>query len=72
MKDPYIIYVECYGKVQSGVVLSKKDYGELGSSFTPFDEKGTLAVSLAAQDVKNGILIRSKKDFEDQIKNLLE
>jgi len=73
MKDPYMIYVETYGKVQSGSVLKRTDYGEISpSGITPYDEKGTLAISLAAQDVKTNTPMRSKSDFEEQIKKLLK
>jgi hypothetical protein len=72
MKDPYLIYVETFGKVKSGNKLGKLDYGEMiGVGFKAYDEKGTLAVSMAAQDVKIEAMMKSKKEFETEIKKLL-
>lgn len=67
-----MIYVEIFGRIQSGDVLKEYDYGERKpEGFVAFDEKGKLAVSLAAQDVKNKTTMRSKSTFEEEIKKLL-
>lgn len=72
MKESYIIYVESYGKVQSGKTLDRNDFGEIvKGGLKQFDDKGKLAVSLAVQDVKLVFPMRTKKDFEEQIKKLL-
>lgn len=72
MKEPYLLYVEAYGKVRSGSNLKNTDYGDITpGGIRPYDERGTLAVSLAAQDVKSDTPMRSKSDFEEQIKKLL-
>lgn len=72
MEEPYKLYILNYGKVQSGTKLEKKDYGvNTLNGFKEFDEKGMLAVSMAAQDVKIGKPMRSKKDFEEQLNILL-
>ena len=73
MSEPYKIYIENYGKVQSGTKLNRGDYGEndLVDGFKEYDEKGMLAVSIAAQDVKMGTILRSKKDFEEHLNDLL-
>ncbi len=73
MKEHYKIYLEIYGKIQSGTKLTKRDYGFINSNggFEEYDEKGMLAVSTAAQDVKTGAAIRAKNEFEEYIKNLL-
>lgn len=72
MKEPYMIYTEKYGKVQSGNKLDTRDYGEMkAGGFEYYDEQGKLAVSLAAQDVKLGTPFRSKSEFEKEIKRLL-
>ncbi len=71
MKEAYMIYVEKYGKVQSGNKLDKLDYGEVGpNDFVEYDERGKLAVSLAAQDVKMKVPLRSKAEFDKEIKRL--
>jgi len=70
--EPYLIYVETYGKVQSGSKIKAADYGELhAEGFVEYDEKGKLGVALAAQDVKFNRIMRSKEDFEKEITNLL-
>lgn len=49
MKDPYILYIQTFGEVQSGTKIEDKDYRR-GS--VQFDERGTLAVALAADGKK--------------------
>lgn len=70
-KEAYSIYVEKYGKVKSGAKLDREDYGgRTAKGFVRYDEAGQLAVSLAAQDAKEGGLLRSRTDFDEQIKRL--
>ena len=72
MKEPYMIYTEKYGKVQSGNKLDTNDYGEMeAAGFEYYNEQGKLAVSLAAHDGKLNIPLRSKIEFEKEIKRLL-
>ena len=71
MKEPYSIYLEKYGKVQSGNKLDRSDYCEMsGGAFAEYDDERRLAVSLAAQDVKMKVPLRSKSEFEEEIKRL--
>lgn len=74
VKEAYKLYVEVYGRVQSGGQLSSVHYGETDANgkFVQYDERRHLAISLAAQDVKKGMLLRSKADFEAHINKLLE
>lgn len=65
MANTYMIYVETYGRLQSGATLHRNDYEKI-------DERGKLALSLAAQDAKLNTPMRSKSDFEEQIKEFLE
>lgn len=72
MKDAYIIYVEKFGKIQSNS-LEDNDYGEAGpNGYVEYDERGKLAVSLAAVDVRRNVDLRTKSDFEQELKRLLE
>lgn len=72
MGEPYKIYVENYGKVQSGTKLERKDYGTMSmNGFKEYDEKEMAAVSLAAQDVKVGTPMKSKKELEEKLNELL-
>jgi len=72
MKEPFKIYIENYGKVQSGTKLERKDYGVASiNGFQEYDEKGMLAVSMAAQDVKMGATMRTKKEFEEELAKML-
>lgn len=71
MKEHYKIYIESYGKVQSGTKLERKDYGSFDiNGFLEYDEKEMAAVSLAAQDVKMNIPMKSKKEFEEKLNEL--
>lgn len=69
MKDAYIIYIEKFGKVQSGTKIEDKDY-KRGS--VEFDERGKLAVALAALDVKRNVDLRTRSAFENELKRLSE
>lgn len=67
-----MIYVEKYGIIKSGGTLTLLDYGDQeGGGFVAYDDKGKLAVSLAAQDVKFNMELRIKSDFETKVKKLL-
>jgi len=71
VKDVYMIYVEKYGKIQSGGRLEAMDYGEMeADGFVEYNEEGKLAVTLASQDVKMGEPIRPRTNFVEQIKRL--
>ena len=68
----YEIYVKAYGKVQSGTKLTNADYGIPSlEGLKAYDESGKMAVSLATQDVKTGKPMRSKSEFEEELKRLL-
>ena len=69
MDDAYIIYIEKFGKIQSGAKIEDQDYKQ-GS--IQFDERGTLAVALAALDVKRGVDLRTRSNFEQELKRFLE
>jgi len=75
MPEPYQVYVMTYGKVKSGKLLDKSDYlypSESVGGLAEYDEKGNIAVSLAAQDVSNNIDLRSKSDFNKELERLLK
>ncbi len=69
MKEPYEIYIEKHGKIKSGTPLQDHDYGEIGED-EGWDEKRKLAVSLAAEDAKNRLNMRTKSEFEEEINRL--
>ena len=72
VESTFDIYVRFYGVVQSGTKLTKNDYfgpNELGET-DEFDEPKRLAVSLAVQDVKRNIMMRSKSEFTAALKQL--
>ena len=72
MSNAYMLYVEKYGKVKSGNKLDRNDYGKSSiKGFVEYSNEEKLAVTLAAQDVKDEISLRSKEDLEAQIKKLL-
>ncbi len=69
MKDPYMLYIQTFGKVQSGTKVEDKDY-KRGS--VQFDERQTLAVAVAADDAKKNITLRTRSSFEQELKRLSE
>jgi len=70
--QPYEIYVETFGKVKSGYTLEDEDYGVAAGyeDSEPYDEKLKVAISLAAQDAKGGVM-KSKPEFEKKLKEML-
>jgi hypothetical protein len=67
-KDAYLIYVEHFGKVKSGSQVDHGDYIE--DVGVDCDITGHLAVSLAVLDAKTGTFLRSKSEFNEEIKRL--
>ncbi len=67
MRDPYILYIQTFGKVQTGTKIEDKDYRR-GSVL--FNEQQTLAVALAADDAKKNITLRTRSSFEQELKRL--
>ena len=68
MKDVFEIYVETYAKVKSGKVLDHNDFGEVGATaWEPYDEKGKLAVAIAAEDVDNQAEMHTKSELDKEI-----
>lgn len=69
----YDIYVTTYGKVRSGKVLDEADfsYWVRHARAAPFDEAGKLAVTTAADDIKNNKPMRTKADLEAFIAQML-
>lgn len=76
MEDPYAVYVKMYGKVRGGHIPEDKDYrGRFTGGKAPYKEYDLprrLAASLAVSDVKSGEDMRTKSDFEEELKRLLE
>ncbi len=71
-RDPYDINVTTCGKVRSGTKLTDSDYAYHSyNGSTPFDERETLGVSLASQDVADGTPMLSKKQFNEKLVDLL-
>ncbi len=72
MNNIYMIYVEKYGKVKSGNKIKAGDYVNIGvRGSTPYSDEGKLAVSIAVEDCKNGIPMRTKVQLEEKIKKML-
>lgn len=70
-KNEYEIYTEAYGKVRSGKSLDQYDYGVVKMArFHEYDVSGKLAVTLAAEDCKNGKPLRTRSEFEAELTRL--
>lgn len=70
--DPFVIYVRTYGKIASGTKLVNVDYGVVGyEGWVAYPAEGQTAISLAAQDVKIGKPMRSKVEFESELRRML-
>lgn len=71
-QDSYSIYLRSYGKLASGARLTDRDYGtlRLRRLFRPFDESGQIAMALAVQDVNQDSKLKSKGEFEAELKRL--
>jgi len=68
-KSAYMIYVETFGKVQSGTKIENKDY-KTGS--VEFTEWGKIAIALAAFDTKKQIMLRTQSGFNEKVRRLLK
>ena len=69
----YDIYAAAFGKVRSGKVLDKDDYTyrKAVTYYEKYDTAGSLAVTIAVDDVKKGHDLRTKADFEAEHARLL-
>ncbi len=69
-QDSYLIYVEKYANFLFGVELNIGGCGEKkaeGSAM--YDERGILAVEIAADDVRKNVPLRSRSEFEGYLKS---
>jgi hypothetical protein len=70
--EVYDVYVRSYGKVRSGNKIDHKDYGtSTMQGFVPYEEACKVAVSVAVDDVKAAVPLRSKKDLLARVRALL-
>lgn len=71
-EDLYQIYLKAYGKVRSGTKLVNNDYFHHSlNGATPFTTDENLAVTMAADDVKNKEPMRARTEFLSELKRLL-
>jgi hypothetical protein len=64
-------YVQTFGKVKSGTKLENKDYVHPGiNGNSPFSTRERLAVSMAAEDVKEGRAMKSQSEFNKELTRL--
>lgn len=70
--DPYTVYLRTYGKVASGAKLADADFPvrRLRRFLQPFDQSGEVAVALAVQDVNQDKPLKSKTEFEEELRRL--
>lgn len=71
--DSYTIHNRAFAKVASGTKVTDADFGSFRFKrlFKPFDQAGPVAVALAVQDVNKDLALKSKGDFEVEMKRLL-
>lgn len=71
--NTYSIYTRAFAKVASGAKVTDADFGSFRFRrlFRPFDQAGQVAVALAVQDVNKDFVLKSKADFDAEMKRLL-
>jgi hypothetical protein len=69
MNDAYQEYVQYVGIVRSGTAIVPSDYNTGLRRQKPMHLQ--VAISLAVEDVKAGTPLRTKPDFDEQLKRLL-
>lgn len=72
-QDPYSIYVLTFGKTASRAKLTDANYGStvLGRIFRPYGPDGQAAVTIAAQDVTYEGALRTRAEFDEELRRLL-
>lgn len=71
--DVYMTYIEMFGRVRSGHQVAPSDFGtyRVDGDWREYSTERRIAVSLASQDAKAGVAMRTKSEISQEIARLL-